>query len=346
MQYVPNDTPGAAPNTFGAGNAGFQNGDPATGTQGTELDAGYLNDLLGNLMNIMAVAGIAPTAGRLADLSDAIQGMARKLQVEAVNYQILASDAGKIILFNTAGGALTATMPDVTAMVEGFHVDLRCAGPNPLTVNCTGAQQIDGEASITVGAGETSFVFGDETTWRSDARPSGVYAPGVAMIAASGNFTVPVGVSKLDVQLWGGGGGGGGDPSYGGGGSGGGYARKLCNVTPGQVIACTIGPGGGVNGGGGTTSFGSIFSATGGGPGTVYGGSYPPGAGVGGDVNVTGGYGAGYLADGVGGATPSPGGGSPFGGAGGPGGAGGGCVPGGGGGGNSAAAPGRIIIRW
>jgi hypothetical protein len=78
MQYVPGGTPGVNPNYFGAGEGGFQDGNPATGTQGTEFQAALWNDILGNLMNIMAVAGIAATPGRLADLSDAIKALVQQ----------------------------------------------------------------------------------------------------------------------------------------------------------------------------------------------------------------------------------------------------------------------------
>jgi hypothetical protein len=70
MQYP--SGPGTAANFFGAGQGGFQNGDPAAGTQGTEMDAEFFNDLLGNIMHVLAAGGVNPTANRLDDLKDAI----------------------------------------------------------------------------------------------------------------------------------------------------------------------------------------------------------------------------------------------------------------------------------
>ena len=128
--------------------------------------------------------------------------------------------------------------------------------------------------------------------------------------AGSGTVTVPAGVTWLYYE--GGGAGGGGGPgggsgfsncSGGGGGSGGGFRGWLA-VTPGQVIAYTVGAGGagasvnGTPGGtGGTTTFGGA-SATGGGGGiltlggstnTASGGVY--GQGSGGQFNFPGGSG-------------------------------------------------------
>jgi hypothetical protein len=142
---------------------------------------------------------------------------------------------------------------------------------------------------------------------------------------ASGNFIVPAGVTQVEVEVWGGGAG-----SYAsvsgvssgigsGGGSGGGYARKrVTGLTPGQVIAVVIGPGGnpGTMGGGatpgGTSSFGSYVSATGGSLNSLasvtspQNGGTPGGSGVGGDVNLTGSDGQAAVSNqgGMGGAAP------------------------------------------
>lgn len=131
-----------------------------------------------------------------------------------------------------------------------------------------------------------------------------------AIFTESGTWTVPANVTSVDVFLMGGGGGAGYNSkitgtdivSYGyGGGGGGGYMNKgTIAVTPGTVIAITIGNGGaygssGSNGGnGGTTSFGSSLSAQGGG-----GGGYGSGTGV----DVSGGEGgSGGSGGGAGGA--------------------------------------------
>jgi hypothetical protein len=91
----------------------------------------------------------------------------------------------------------------------------------------------------------------------------------------NGNFTVPAGVTSLTVECWGAGGGGGRSSSTNtgrGGGGGGAYARSILSVTPGQIIAYTIGSGG--TGGnlsaaantGGSTVFGAnLILAVGGG---------------------------------------------------------------------------------
>lgn len=130
------------------------------------------------------------------------------------------------------------------------------------------------------------------------------FGSGVQSFQASGNFIVPLGVSQVEVEVWGAGSGSfaseGGTAS--GGGAGGGYAKKLITgLTPGQSIPVTIGVGGaagttagGAATAGGASNFGPYVSASGGGinpqastsqPGN---GATPPGVGIGGDVNLTG----------------------------------------------------------
>jgi hypothetical protein len=187
----------------------------------------------------------------------------------------------------------------------------------------------------------------------------------VLTLSAAGltNWVVPAGITRVFAQLWGPGGGcdlGAGSPTFIGsdGGGGGGYSAKLCTVVPGATIPLTVGAkgvAGSPGTSGGTTSFGSVFSATGGGRG-VYNGAVGgnPGNGVGGDINVAGGRGGRVqnLPSHVIGAT---GGGSPRGGAGGGLGV-SGTWPGGGGGGSGGGdgqshlagdgAEGGIILTW
>lgn len=88
----------------------------------------------------------------------------------------------------------------------------------------------------------------------------------------SGTFTVPPGVTTIQVEAWGGGGAGGGTTNAaratGGGGAGGTYTlNSSVAVTPGQVITVTVGAGGvgvsNANGGaGGTSTFASTIPVT------------------------------------------------------------------------------------
>jgi hypothetical protein len=158
-------------------------------------------------------------------------------------------------------------------------------------------------------------------TWKLPALRPG-FGSGVQTFVTSGQFTVPAGVTQVEVEIWGAGSG-----SYAsvpqissGGGSGGGYARRLVRgLTPGQTIPLTVGAGGiaGTTGGvaagpGGASTFGGFVSATGGSLNSLAttlapdNGATPPGVGVNGDVNFTGSAGQAAISNqgGMGGAPP------------------------------------------
>jgi hypothetical protein len=189
---------------------------------------------------------------------------------------------------------------------------------------------------------------------------------------SSGTFTVPSGVTKIMVEVWGGGGGGAGGAwvtvppnvtlgSSGGGGGGGGYGKDIFSVTSGTNYAVTIGLGGsggsgsssGSGGDGGWTTFGASMIGTGGNGGT--GSATSDGSGGNGglskaSISVLGSPGENGIFKNTG--TPT----GTFGGGTGGGGASpssnDGKVPGGGGGGNfgsydgHAGAQGRVIVWW
>ena len=199
---------------------------------------------------------------------------------------------------------------------------------------------------------------------------------------SSGTFTVPAGVTKVMVELWGagGGGGGGGGGGYsnaggtGGGGGGGGYVKDIVNLSPGASVTVTIGNGGsgglggfvgtinspGQNGFSGLSGGSSSFDANtaGGGTGGNGGQGGPNGAngtggsgGIGGNApglfGIGGEFGQSGTAFGFGGSSPNGGfGGNP----------GGDKTPGGGGSGGvgqygngnngTNGGKGRVVVWW
>lgn len=189
-----------------------------------------------------------------------------------------------------------------------------------------------------------------------------MFAPGIAVFTSSGTFTVPAGVTKVAVQVWGGGGGSGSAASGGasGGGGGGAFGEGVVAVTPGAGVSVTIGAAGtagsGSNGGnGGVSSFGTAIVSTGGvGSVSAAGGV----AGAGGAGGTVSGASATLAQSGAAGANGGFVGGDYVGGGGGPafmsaGGytVGAGAMPGAGGGGvtNSsgrAGAAGLVVVRW
>jgi hypothetical protein len=165
------------------------------------------------------------------------------------------------------------------------------------------------------------------------------------------SWTVPPNVTSICVEVWGGGGSGGygasAFSSTGGGGGGGGYGYQCFTVVPGTIYTVTVG------GASGTSSLGSLISATGGATGIDATNNNPYGAGGTGGTstatfNITGANGntggSNGNANGTGGAGANGGLGANL--------QGKGTAPGGGGGGAlyssgvGLGAPGYVIIYW
>ena len=149
-------------------------------------------------------------------------------------------------------------------------------------------------AAASVTADTTGTVFNQVVT--SIQILIGAVPHGVQAVSSTGNFTVPAGVTAVDVELWGGGSGSwasvSGSP--GGGGSGGGYARKrVTGLTPLGTVAVTVGAAGaggnatGYYGGmGGGAAHGSGINTTANGVGIA---GYAPGGGASGAGTGSGG---------------------------------------------------------
>jgi hypothetical protein len=232
---------------------------------------------------------------------------------------------------------------------------------------------IDCESNITALGTITASHFVGDGSGLVNVGGGGSAIPNMQVFNTNGTFTVPAGVTRIMVEIWGGGGGGSGGPpecTGGGGGGAGGYGKGVFNVAPGDMYSVQVGNGGSGGildtnapvtcfaqalpaGDGGPTSLGLLISATGGsgslGNTNVY--TMAAGGMSSASVNITGG--AGYSSQ------------SHFGGSGGAAGNGGdggkvsdrgaagdGLAPGGGGAGGNAGtsggngADGRVIVYY
>ena len=218
------------------------------------------------------VSGILPVAnGGTGSNSATFSGAnITSLNASAVSSGTLSNDR---TTGSSANGANTIVLRDASG---DFSADIITAngftgsGANLTSLN--GSSVSSGTvATARLGSGSPSssnFLRGDGT-W---AAPSGgLTGPSRQVFSSSGTFTVPAGVTSIDVLVIGGGGNGGNvanqggcESATGGGGGGGGAARSVISVTPGQTISVTVG------GATGTSSF-STLSATGGGNGQSVG---------------------------------------------------------------------------
>ena len=140
----------------------------------------------------------------------------------------------------TAGGALAGTYPNPTLAATGVTAGTY-ASPSSVTVNAAG--QV-----TSIAAGSGSAASGTTTIVTLGA-------------GTSGNWTVPANVTYLHVTMVGGGGGKTASGNYGGG--AGAYIHAIIPVTPGALLAYSVGSGGAAGSSGGATTFDG-YSAGGG----------------------------------------------------------------------------------
>jgi len=216
--------------------------------------------------------------------------------------------------FNIASGDTVFVLQGATNMDTTWV--LTNAGPitvgtTPLAFAGADVASLNGlTGHVTLSAGTNIAFFTNGNALIISAK-----VPSFQVFASSGTFVVATNVTRITVELWGGGGGGSGynySDSHGatnytgGGGGAGGYGWNVFNVIPGSSYTVTT-PADSVGGAaGGTTSFGSLLSATGGAAGANATSSGPGlgGAGgisTGGAVNFTSGSGFSGVAGGTGG---------------------------------------------
>ncbi len=260
-------------------------------------------------------------------------------QALTINMIVTSSvNAGDVVVIDTSNpGQATDSAAANSTQVVGIATQNQSAGqPQPIVIS--GVYQVNVTGAVTVGdylvtssttgtAQDTTSpsggVIGQAMSTASSGKAwtlikpqsgagsgSGSGGNGIMAVvtytSGSGTFTVPYGVTAIQVEAVGGGGGGGASTvnSWGaGGGGGGGYARKLI-TSPVSSYSYSVGGGGNAGSGtagtagtgGGNTTFGSI-TANGGSGNSAYGGG-AGGTSSGGDVNTTGQVGANAAAGG------------------------------------------------
>lgn len=284
----------------GAGhvNHRFVSEDPASSRPPTEVTPEILNAIQEELAGFIEWAQIALDKGDNTQLRQALLSRF----VTKVGIQTQENTA-----FTTSGetGAFVITPnPAVTAYVAGqrFRAEFHVAGNGSDVINISGLgnkslKQYDSagvKVAPIIAAGQLVDIEYDGVDFvLLDPMPN---PRGSKAFLASGNFTVPAGVTTVFLTGCGGGGGGAAyySSSYGGGGGGAGAScmKRSAIVTPGATVIVTIGaqgqPGltvGAAGGSGGTTSFGALLTLAGG-AGGVSGGQGGVGGAISGGVGV------------------------------------------------------------
>jgi hypothetical protein len=269
-------------------------------------------------VNLDFGAGVFTGAARWLDITvsnGVAQTLSPRVQVLPTPYAQFATVAATV----TNGGIMNAQLAN--GAVASTNIQNGAITNRNLTANAVDATNIaSGQVvkmlngltdNVILSAGANAAFFTNGNTLQISA-----VVPSFQVFASSGTFVVPTNVTKITVELWGGGGGGGSGYNYsdshgatnyaGGGGGAGGYGWNVFNVIPGNSYTVTTPADSAGGAHGGTTSFGSLLSATGGAAGSNATSNGPGlgGAGgisTGGAVNFTSGSGFSGVAGGAGG---------------------------------------------
>ena len=221
------------------------------------------------------------------------------------------TDQDNIILGDATTAAITITLPDSTKMKgRQYTIKKQDASANLVSIATTSGQLIDGNATLDLSSQYqfiTTTSFGPGWSVTGSSKASGASGNSTQVFMTSGTWTKPDSGSIAEISCWGGGGGGARSGPFSGacGGGGGGYStRQIALSALPSTVAVTIGKGGlgatanpsfgsttAAISGGGTSSFGTLVTATGGAKSTGCGNSMAGGGPVAGG---TGGCGFSY----------------------------------------------------
>lgn len=291
---------------------------PGSITQLSVVDAAAFGSLAADIIDPLLKMGINLQPASFTLVAPAVSGQSTNYLIEV---SFIEDDTVPVVLpyYNAANPALPFSGPNNTGVTQNTQrvqrVQLQLKAGTPANTGSQVTPVVDngwvGLYVITVNFGQSAITAANVTTlstaplinWKLPALSPG-FGAGVQTFTTSGTFVVPLGVTRLEVELWGGGSGSFASTSSiaSGGGSGGGYARKrIVGLAPGQPIAFTVGAGGAAGttagaaaGAGGTSSFGGFVSASGGSlngsasAANPQNGAIPGGVGAGGDVNLMG----------------------------------------------------------
>lgn len=118
-----------------------------------DLWGGYLNDSLDIIDTVMK------------DNQDLATGATN---AQTGNYTVLASDKNSVILVDATSGNVIITLPDVTALDDGFKISFKKidSSANTVTIDPNGSQTIDNVSNFVLSSQDSALtIVGDQVEW-------------------------------------------------------------------------------------------------------------------------------------------------------------------------------------
>jgi hypothetical protein len=175
--------------------------------------------------------------------------------VSAYNIENKSASAPATILVSVNGSTADSTY---TINIENDSVGNASTASYPISLSAGNTVQFYVSSGAVFGStgaggiaskGRYSIALMNQNASLSIGQATGMGVPNqVVFTSGSSTWSVPSGVTSIQVEMVGGGGSGSsgysGEPYAGGGGAGGGYIRAMCSVSSGQSFSYTIGTGG------------------------------------------------------------------------------------------------------
>jgi len=142
-----------------------------------------------------AASATAASASAASAAAAAASGLYRQVLDKTSNYTILTADQGTLFRSNTSGGAITFTLPSISAVTDGFKVSIVkwTSDANVVNINRAGSDTINGGTSVQIGSqySQVVFVADFETNqWFASQTGLGATNNNVDVFSGNGSTTV------------------------------------------------------------------------------------------------------------------------------------------------------------
>ena len=138
---------------------------PISNFTGSTVTEGQFKTALTDLRAYLA--GLLGADGNTATALAALGALGSGYQYKTAAYTVMASDRGAMI---DCSGTFTLSLTAAATLGAGFSISLRNSGTGVITIDPSGAELIDGAATITLSAGESFDLYCTGTSWKTSGR--------------------------------------------------------------------------------------------------------------------------------------------------------------------------------
>lgn len=143
---------------------------PTSNLTGADTDEAEAKVWFSSLRTFLA--DLLGTSGDAVDARKKLRVPGCEMQTKTANYTVVAADCGRTLLF-TGTDASAATLGLADTLGNGFTVELINGTPDPLTIDTTGTDLIDGDEEYVLSVGNSLAIRCDGVNFYVTARAGG-----------------------------------------------------------------------------------------------------------------------------------------------------------------------------